>query len=149
MVTFGHTAAVGNPKSDVRVRALQHVIQTRWAGNASAFARDSGKSQSQIADMIGGRKAFGEKVARSIETKAGLELGLLDREPGVSEPVVVYGQTLSPEAVEVGREWSKLPEELREQISVLIHVLVATHRRDGAKASRHSEKTRESRQKQA
>lgn len=43
-------------------------ISDRWfGGNEAALARAVSRAQSQISDMIAGRKSFGEKVARAIE----------------------------------------------------------------------------------
>lgn len=51
----------------LRRARLQLAIDTWFGGNASALARAAGKPSTQIADMLAGRKAFGEKVARQIE----------------------------------------------------------------------------------
>lgn len=60
------------------------------------------KSESQINDMLAGRKSFGEKVARDIEKRAHLKPGSLDRtvsEPptaAASKEVVVAASDLPP-----------------------------------------------------
>lgn len=119
-----------NDRVGTRRRALKHVIDTdsRWKGNESAFARDSKTAQSQISDMIRGPKSFGEKVARRIERDAQLDTGILDREPGdnVAEPMIRYGLPISPDAVDMGREWDKLREPIRTQLLTLVQMLVNT-----------------------
>ena len=66
---------------DIRRRNLRRLIDERTDGNAAAFAELVGKSPSQINDMLHGRKAFGEKAARSIESAAKLPLMALDIAP--------------------------------------------------------------------
>jgi hypothetical protein len=57
----------------VRRRLLRDYIAKNFPrdgdskGNVSAFANAIGIAQSQIADMLDGRKSFGEKVARRLE----------------------------------------------------------------------------------
>lgn len=55
----------------VRRERLQLAIDTWFGGNASALARAVVKPPTQIADMLAARKAFGEKVARDIESALG------------------------------------------------------------------------------
>ena len=71
-----HTAAM--VRQDIRRAALRAAIDQEFEGNVSRFAAAAGKSQSQIADMLDGRKPFGEKVARSIEGALGWSAGRLD-----------------------------------------------------------------------
>jgi hypothetical protein len=58
---------------------LKAWIDTHFDGSVARAARHSGKSDSQLRDMLAGRKAFGEKVARPLEAKFGMESGALDR----------------------------------------------------------------------
>lgn len=62
-----------------RARLLTYIKRNPEYGNVNAFATGIGKSPSQIADMLAGRKAFGEKVAREIERLTGMPTGSLDR----------------------------------------------------------------------
>lgn len=62
-----------------RIINLKSWIDNRLEGSVAEAARKSGKSDSQLRDMLAGRKSFGEKVARSIEDKLGMEEGLLDK----------------------------------------------------------------------
>lgn len=66
-----------------RRERLRQFIDDRYAGNVSRFAVSVGKSQPQIADMLNGRKSFGERVARSLEESLALPSGYFDR---ASEP---------------------------------------------------------------
>lgn len=128
----------------LRRKALQRVIDEEHAGNVSDFARRAKKSQSQIADTLAGRKSFGEKVARAIETTAHLIPGILDRDPDDPnkrvEQVMIFGAPITAEAAEIGREWAKLEEPVRTQIATLIMTLVAAQVREGRpiKPRRHS-----------
>ena len=61
-----------------RRTSLRRIIDQRFDGNVSRFAQSAGKAQSQIADMLDGRKAFGERVARTIESNLHLPVGYLD-----------------------------------------------------------------------
>lgn len=130
----------------MRRTTLRELIKDpRWNGNVSAFARDAQKPASQIQDMLDGRKAFGEKVARQIEQRIGLPLGTLDGAPPVSpivrESAVVYGSPITAEASLVGREWDKLSEPIRTHIRQMIHMLVGTQ----VRARRAKKKDRPSR----
>lgn len=46
---------------------LRDLIEQRFDGNTSAFARAVKRQPQQVNDMLAGRKAFGEKVARAME----------------------------------------------------------------------------------
>ena len=120
----------------LRRKALQRVIRDDYDGNVSAFARRANKQQSQISDMLSGRKSFGEKVARAIESSAALIPGILDRDPDdpnqrSTQEVMIFGAPITAEAAEIGREWAKLDEPVRSQIATLIITLVAAQVRDG------------------
>lgn len=62
-----------------RITNLKAWIDGHYDGSVASASRHSGKSDSQLRDMLAGRKSFGEKVARSIEDKMGMEEGELDR----------------------------------------------------------------------
>lgn len=62
----------------IRRDRLRQFIEDRFAGNVSRFAVSVGKSQPQIADMLNGRKSFGERIARSLESSLGLTSGFFD-----------------------------------------------------------------------
>lgn len=70
---------------EIRREALRQAIERDFDGNVSRFAAAAGKKQSQIADMLDGRKAFGEKVAQSIEDALGWPRGFLDRGGGADD----------------------------------------------------------------
>lgn len=139
MVRLGHYSLVGTEaQQEVRRKALQAVINEEHGGNVSAFARRAHKAQSQIADMLAGRKSFGEKVARNIETKADLIPGILDRDPKDpnntrSAETMIFGAPITAEAAQIGREWAKLDEPLRSQMATLILTLVAHQIREARK----------------
>jgi nicotinamide mononucleotide adenylyltransferase len=69
-----------NPTADVRRSNLSRFLKQHYDDNRSALARDYGCKQSYISDLLrpeSGR-SFGEKVARSIEQRTGLQPGQLD-----------------------------------------------------------------------
>lgn len=72
-------------KADIRRERLRKFIDEHCSGNAAECARRADKSESQINDMLAGRKSFGEKVARSMEEKLGLPEHWLDGEPSDAE----------------------------------------------------------------
>lgn len=53
-------------QADIRRLVLAHFVER---DGLSSFAKRVGKPDSQINDMLAGRKSFGEKVARDIESK--------------------------------------------------------------------------------
>lgn len=129
-----------DPQS-IRRKALQRVIKEDHAGNVSAFARLAKTAQSQIADMLAGRKSFGEKVARKIEAKASLIPGILDRDPDDpnkrnESEVMIFGAPITAEAAQIGREWAKLVEPVRTQVATLIMTMVAAQVREDRKPTK-------------
>lgn len=60
---------------DLRRENLKRLV---GSGKISTTARRLGKPSSQVADIISGRKSFGEKVARQMEAYAGLPEGYFD-----------------------------------------------------------------------
>lgn len=110
---------------DVRRKALRHQLEGPGT-SVNAFAKRIGKSQPLLADVLRGEKGFGERLARDIEKRAGWTIGVLDREPGsqVAEPMIRYGLPISPDAVDMGREWDKLHEPIRTQLLMLVRTLI-------------------------
>jgi len=132
-VKLGQDARMPHSAQDIRRKALMHVVKTEYGGNVSAFARRADKPQSQIADMLAGRKRFGEKVARQIEGRAGLEQGVLDIDPdsprgahAARQPLAAYGLRITPAEAALGRQWGKLAEPLRTLIEQLVMTLIAS-----------------------
>lgn len=74
MIICDHSAM---DKVDIRRANLQRLINELAGGNVTAFGRMTKKKQSQLADMLDGRKGFGERVAESIEDQLNLEPGWL------------------------------------------------------------------------
>lgn len=49
----------------------------------------------------------------------------------ISEPAILaYGAPISPRAADIGREWEKLREPIRNEVAVMIHSLVAAQVRE-------------------
>lgn len=123
---------------DVRRENLRRLIAERHGNNVSAFAESIGKSQSQIADTIDGRKSFGEKVARNIEELAQLAPLSLDTAgtgaPALRESVAAYQVQVSKAALLLAAEIEKLDPPLRASVQVLVEALVAKQKRGGRPA---------------
>lgn len=84
---------------DVRRNNLRRAVDELEHGNMTALAERARKPLTQISDMLSGRKAFGEKVARAIESRLGLPTGWMDQPHGT---VHVGASTTSVETVTVG-----------------------------------------------
>lgn len=70
-------------EADTRRERLKAYISQESISEAEV-ARRIGRSPSQVSDMLAGRKAFGEKIAREIERKLDLYRGFLDDLPALS-----------------------------------------------------------------
>lgn len=69
-------------KEQVRLTRIENFKNiARTFGSIADLARTVERSQSQISDMLRGKKSFGEAIARDLEKKLGLEQMALDR-PG-------------------------------------------------------------------
>jgi len=78
---------------ETRRERLRELINQRFDGIARRFALAAKKPDGQINDMLAGRKSFGEKVARQIETTLGLPPLYFDQAEPVScvrEPEADY-----------------------------------------------------------
>jgi phage repressor protein C with HTH and peptisase S24 domain len=64
---------------ETRRERLRRLIEDEYRGNVSRFGQLIQKSQSQLSSTLLGRKGFGERLARQIETALGLSPGWLDR----------------------------------------------------------------------
>lgn len=64
---------------DARRKRLQRYIERQFSGNISALARRVGRQPTFFSDLFAGRKSFGEKLARKLESELGLEPGYFDR----------------------------------------------------------------------
>lgn len=67
--------------SETRRAVLRELIRSRFDGVARQLAIAAGKPEGQINDMLSTppRKSFGEKVARQLEQKLGLQSGYFDQ----------------------------------------------------------------------
>lgn len=134
----GHTSGMDVQK--LRRAALKAYIAKHFPrdgdprGNVSAFAQTVDKAQSQIADMLDGRKSFGEKVAATLAKQLELagypapdfgptspaDRGASSR---VSEVATTRLHGLSDEAISLAKTWQKLAEPIRTQIRALVETL--------------------------
>lgn len=70
---------------DIRRAVMASHIQRAFRGIARQFALKVGKPEGQINDMLAGRKAFGEKVARAMATKLDLPPDYFDHLTNVDQ----------------------------------------------------------------
>lgn len=106
---------------------LAEWIRRNHDDNATAFARSVDKKQSQIADMLDGRKSFGEKVARDLELRARMPVGYLDSDTD-DDRLMYHGLLLTRAAAQLAAEWEKLDladrieleEEIRRRVQTRI-----------------------------
>lgn len=68
--------------TEIRRARLQEVLERRFEGVQATAATGMGVSQQWLSDVLNGRRAFGERVARRVEGALGLEPGWLDKERG-------------------------------------------------------------------
>jgi hypothetical protein len=64
---------------ETRRGRLRAFLNAECGGNNSELARRTKKKQSYISDLLRGSKSFGEKVAREMEARLGLDAGYLDK----------------------------------------------------------------------
>ena len=112
---------------------LQSWITKHCNDNASAFARDVNKNQSYIADLLRGKKSFGEKAARDLEIRAKMPDGYLDSDSDDGDPRLMYhGILLTRAAALLAAEWEKLDLvdriELEEEVRRRVQRKVVTDR---------------------
>lgn len=131
------TVGVKNPNDELRRKVAQHLIDTKFDGNQSAFARATGKRQTEISDMLRGQKSFGEKVARKMALKAGWPTDIFDREPTAGQtlaarqlvsdqhPVTLHGIKLTIDAARHGEQFDLLNEPFRSVIRTIVELVVA------------------------
>jgi plasmid maintenance system antidote protein VapI len=101
-------------------------------GNVTEFARSIGMAQSQIADMLDGRKSFGEKVARKIEKllerhgKPSVQLDAdYEADELLSNPSATVG-TWPFKAVTYDR-FMRLPQRVKDRIELAVTQHVDHH----------------------
>lgn len=111
---------------DIRRANLRALIQRQYHGVARQFSLAVGKPEGQINDMLANppRKAFGERIARQLETLAKIPRGYLDDPANTSradpshqanEPAAEPYQSsrLSPEAIAIAEFIDALPNHAR------------------------------------
>jgi hypothetical protein len=93
-----------------RIERLKQFAKSRAVlESPSALGKLIGKEANQVTNLLGGHSSFGEKVARSIEEKAGLPRGWLDSsEAAPSE--------LSPEMLVLAQRLDRLEPKARAYI---------------------------------
>lgn len=131
-------------RAALRAYIRQHLPRDGHAnGNVSAFAYKVGMKQSQIADMLDGRKSFGEKVARKIERQIRTthDLPDLDLDRDVSVEMLNSERTkdassgreqLSAKALRFAADWEQLPKDAQGHIAGLVRTMLIAARKQQA-----------------
>ena len=65
----------------IRISRLKEFARDRRLDGPTELGKVIGKKPAQVSNLLSGKAPFGEKVARSIEAKAGLPEGWLDKLP--------------------------------------------------------------------
>jgi hypothetical protein len=117
-----------------RIANLRAVLDARFEGNKSAMSRALGQERpAYVIDLLNGKKSFGEKAARTIETALGLARGELDVPPSSGKtpkkPALRILPHLSDEAVSLAEDWQQLEEPMRSQVLAMVASLAAEQRR--------------------
>jgi hypothetical protein len=107
-VRYGQVADVDLKQN--RIERLKQFAKSRAVlESPSALGKLIGKEANQVTNLLGGHSSFGEKVARSIEEKAGLPRGWLDS-PEATVP------ELSPEMLALAQRMDRLEPDARDYI---------------------------------
>lgn len=114
---------------DIRRARLSQLINERYDGSQAKFIEETGENQGEISGLLR-NKSFGEKKARKLESKSGLERGWLDRplslEPAAGrEPTAVSRPHLSVVGT-AQHEWMALVYVSREELDLLSEYRRAT-----------------------
>lgn len=112
--------------AQIRRANLRKYVHSHFGGNKSAFSRKLNRVPSFFNDLFAGRKSFGEKLARDLESSIGLAPGALD----INESVISALAKASPKPVRdwpfaIARErFDALPESIKQQAEgALLHVI--------------------------
>lgn len=100
----------------VRIERLKQFAKSRSVvDNPSGLGQLIGKEPNQVYNLLSGKASFGEKVARSIESKAGLPRYWLDTDVEGERAISM----LSPEAAAIARAIDGLIGEPRRKVILL------------------------------
>lgn len=126
----------GVEEHDTRRAALRAWIDKHNDGNVTEFARKHGLNQSHLSEMFAGKRPIGERVARTIETKAKMPARHLEKFSGaVKEASAPYhGILLTRAGAQLGAEWEKLDIVRRAHYEQLIYGEVAQKIRTSRKS---------------
>lgn len=125
-----------------RVDALRRLVAE--AGGAAALARTHpGIDPSYISQLLTGHRAFGERAARTMEERLGLQEGELDREDVPKKPTAKQPRepSLTADEYELLSLWRVLFEEQRAELLAKMRVEAEKARRIEAELrKRHLDK---------
>lgn len=110
-------------EQNIRVENLKAMIAK--SGGIAVFARaHDGVDPTYISQLINGHRNFGERAARKMEERIGLERGALDRQAGDDAPAQTGGITLQSIAL---ADWEKLTPTQRKGIEEWVAAQVAAY----------------------
>lgn len=102
--------------ADTRRLNLRRYVDAHFAGNTSAFSRKLNRVPSFFNDLFAGRKSFGEKLARNLESKIGLSSGALDNPTDSVVQVIIAPKAGSTWPFKIARErFDALPHDVKQQ----------------------------------
>lgn len=123
-----------------RRQNLHQICQQLTDGNQQKLADLLDRAQSLVNRYLN-EKPIGSRFARYVEERLGLDKGALDAPPGTAggDMVLLHHYLVSKEMAQVAADLEKLDPEVREQIAVMVHTLVANKRRSDRSAGKRGE----------
>jgi hypothetical protein len=116
---------------ETRKRRLRQWIDEKHAGKPARFAAAIKQPQPKVADVLDGRKAFGEKLARKWEELAQMPKRYLDDAPEGSE--TRFGIQVTQAALTLFSTWESL--SLQDRIETERDILARAAKKDRAPRS--------------
>lgn len=124
----------------LRIRRLDELIRGKYDNNVSEFARAAKRQQSYFADVLGGRKSFGEKVVRQLERDLKLDPLYFDRDAAhsaVERPHATIDPW--PFAIKYSR-YERLNVKERKRIEGVVEKMISDIEAEQVAASRASKR---------
>lgn len=78
--------------ADFRRKNLKRVIDERYGGVSSRFAKQYEMPAPNVSQLISGKRSFGNELARRIEEAEGLRIGWLDEEVPLTDQAIRFAR---------------------------------------------------------
>lgn len=102
-------------KQKIRLKNLKLLVAN--APSIAAFSRNHGLDQTYISQLLNGYRQIGEKAARKLEDKIGLQPDWLDREAGADQsPLALQDVLLTPRQRAMLRLFDGLTQKQQEEL---------------------------------